>query len=233
MEQTFVERLLEKCQGQTNPELIDGICEELADAEEHVTGYRQALEDYQPLVTEVVKNRLENSIIRTVQPKIQKYMPKKVMDKYFNSFYKGCLEELKDIDLQKYDLQKIGEYINKLATETKFFENCFVESLRNPKTADAYLHEKMPDEVFKALLKRPITYTIIENVGKDAAKSYETSIDKINKKIKNLQKEQDEKQKEKDKIEQEKIKELKDRKKLREDIKQNHMGGHSISSTSY
>lgn len=219
MEKTFAEIILKNCKGK-NEEYIRQICEYLKNNEKHIFGDNQKLEEYKKLVPQHILSNLENKVKEKVAPILEVYFPKELIDKYLFGFYNNCFYDLYQIDLSKYDIKKVEQYIENIIKNTNFFENCFLESAKSGKFENSYLYDKMSVKTYSKLQQQEISYQVCKIVAEQAIISYKEIILTTQNKIKEI--ENTIQQKEQQKLEMEKYKKqlVKDRRIIREQLKQ-------------
>lgn len=130
MEKTLGERLLEGCENQPTPEtFLKAKADMLIEGEEIVTGqwtssYEDVLENAKNAMFSELESEIQQKIINT----ISKYMPKDVVLNYAKNFSRNILEDVKNADMQQYNLEKAYNKTKNLIDTTNFFENAFLES---------------------------------------------------------------------------------------------------------
>lgn len=219
MEKTLAEIILENCLGK-NEEYITEICEYLKNNEKYIFGDNQKLEEYKKLVPQHILSNLENRVKEKVAPILENYFPKELIDKYLFNFYNNCFYDLYQIDLSKYDIKKVEKYILNIINNTNFFENCFLNSAQGAKFENSFLYDSMTNDIFNDLQKQEISYSVCQNVAKQAVESYYKIIKQTQEKMLEIQNSIQIKEHQKCEMEKQKKQLVKDRRKIREELKQ-------------
>ena len=130
MEKTLGERILEGCENQPTPEsFLKARADGLIEAEEMVMGqWTSSYEDVLINAKNAMFSDLDKKVEQKIIDTISKYMPKDVVSSYAHKFSRDIFSEFKEIDMQKYNVEKAYNKIQNLIDNTNFFENAFLES---------------------------------------------------------------------------------------------------------
>ena len=231
MEKTLGEIFLEGCENQPTPKsFLEVRINNLIEAEEMVMGqwtssYESVAENAKNAMFYDLEKKVEQKIIDT----ISKYMPKDVVAPYARRFSREIFCDITTCDMQKYNLETAYAKIENHIQNTNFFENAFLESATYGYIGDNdFLFYGITDTEYQNFATQTTDAKTVATALTAYVKKVEQHIMNIDDRITRCENELIRLENKIKNVDEQRIAVLKQRKQLRQELKQNPTDQHLL-----
>lgn len=164
----LVIRLIDLSIGKTRESFISREVEKTIKNE----NYNKNKEFYYRLVQENMFKEKENIIRDRVYKGLAPFLPKELLSKYLDKFFKNAFEYFINLDRNRVDIEKIYSLLTKLEIDSNFFQNMFLYSINQGRIGDnQILKENFDNETFVEFVTKPVTsesvkISVLNGLGK-------------------------------------------------------------------